>query len=913
MLSSLFKPGWQSDSIEKRLQAVTKLDPASAANQSILESLAMGDSDNRVRQAALEKVSKPGALFHIFQTHTESQTRENAKAALIRLIGAKSSLSKEGFEAFVAEHPKARVLLVQHCPDASLRTDLLEGINELDRAGILSQVEYSDTRKLIVEKLSSKQALEHARKSIKGKDKTAEKSIKLKLATIRAEEKQQQDNQDAADKVCRDMEFIANHAQWRSEFKARFASYETSWTNLGFTPEETIQSRYVKAQSVAKEKVERQTTLEAAQQTQADLAKSLEGSCADLAQCTLSMLVDKRTSLSEQINTSLNDWLQQASIETPLSTVADCFLDAQKALKSIVELCSKALDPENTVAFDKALAQLYWPKHYPTLHAKAEARSLVDDLNAQKKQAKQSEKEQLDSLHKRINRLQGITKRGDIRRAKQELAATTKLANKFDGKNRTILDERLVNATEAVNKISDWQAFATEPKFMELCDAMDGLVKSTDHPDKLAKKIKALQQRWKGLGHSEVSDQYWERFKAASDLAYEPCSVFFKERRAIRRVNLEKREPLVERMRELLEKTSWDDEPDYRLIETELRNISNDWQKIKDVEQGEGQRQWARLSAIKADIYQHLDIVYDANIKLKEQIVTNVEALLSSDIKEESIDKLQLFQSRWKKVGVTRRKQDQAAWKKFKFASDQVYEKIQAARQDKRTQENTQLQVYRDVIKNIQSAAKSATDITQADALIDDLQAQFRALPPLPEVLPEKVTKEIESNFSRALNAYDKARERLAQQVRSQIFDGLAEKAALCGRLEMLDANAKSEEIEAIREDIAAIELDDKALNNRFDARLAAAFDVDRTQANEARRRLCIDLEILLGAESPAEDKSLRMEIQIEQMKTQGIGHDQVDRTSRLNELRIDWLCLPGADSKLQSLLDERFQGLIAR
>ena len=55
MLSDLLKPGWQSQSVEKRLQAIDKLDTLDEANQSIFESLANDDSKASVRKAALTK------------------------------------------------------------------------------------------------------------------------------------------------------------------------------------------------------------------------------------------------------------------------------------------------------------------------------------------------------------------------------------------------------------------------------------------------------------------------------------------------------------------------------------------------------------------------------------------------------------------------------------------------------------------------------------------------------------------------------------------------------------------------------------------------------------------------------------------------------------------------------------------
>jgi len=68
----------------------------------------------------------------------------------------------------------------------------------------------------------------------------------------------------------------------------------------------------------------------------------------------------------------------------------------------------------------------------------------------------------------------------------------------------------------------------------------------------------------------------------------------------------------------------------------------------------------------------------------------------------------------------------------------------------------------------------------------------------------------------------------------------------------------------------------------------------------------------LLDQASPEQDKALRMQIQLERMKDTGIGHSLTEKNNALKELKLDWLCLPGAEPTLQKNLDERFNRLIA-
>ena len=91
----------------------------------------------------------------------------------------------------------------------------------------------------------------------------------------------------------------------------------------------------------------------------------------------------------------------------------------------------------------------------------------------------------------------GSTERGNVGLAKRELEAISKKVEKYSGKEKASLDNRLEKANEAVSKMSDWKNFATEPKFIQLCEEMEQLHTTKKNPEKLAQEIKSLQEQWK--------------------------------------------------------------------------------------------------------------------------------------------------------------------------------------------------------------------------------------------------------------------------------------------------------------------------------------------------------------------------------------------------------------------------------
>ncbi|MGB5282673.1 MAG: DUF349 domain-containing protein, partial [Arenicellales bacterium] len=422
----------------------------------------------------------------------------------------------------------------------------------------------------------------------------------------------------------------------------------------------------------------------------------------------------------------------------------------------------------------------------------------------------------LDLLHKKISSIFRFSRAGHLARAKQYCERVEKGLRQFEGKDLAALEERLEEARKTLGDMGDWKNFATEPKYIELCEAMELLVTSKLHPDKLSSEMKDLQQHWKKLGNSDISDLYWPRFKQAADKVYQPCAEFFDKRHKIRKANLEQRQQYVLQMRELFEATDWDNNPDYKAVQSSMRSISDHFAGIKDVERGAGQKQWKQFIKFKDQVTAKLDVVYDANISLKHQLIEQTKALAEAEAKEENLAKLKSLQTRWKQVGITKRNQDQKAWKEFKKQGDLVFNKVQELRHGQREKTDQQINTYRDIIKDIQQLARTAKNLADADQLFSALQAKYAELPELqlpetheaesngpdsyrsgshrpeprrhlvPGQLPEKLAEGIQRDYRKACDQFDECRSRIINNQHAQQIDALRQKANLCALQEAL-------------------------------------------------------------------------------------------------------------------------------
>jgi hypothetical protein len=307
-----------------------------------------------------------------------------------------------------------------------------------------------------------------------------------------------------------------------------------------------------------------------------------------------------------------------------------------------------------------------------------------------------------------------------------------------------------------------------------------------------------------------------------------------------------------------------------------------------------------------------IDAVYDQNIALKQRLIDQAGTLAEAAAIIDNLTSLKSLQARWKQIGVTRRGEDQKAWKVFKKYGDIVYNKVQALRQSQRDETDQQLETYRDIIKSIGKLAKSANDLAEADHQFSGLTASYSELPELPQQLPEKLLEGIQRDYRNACGQFDNCRSRIIKGRHNQQLDGLRQKASLCTRLEALATSATEQQLQEISQQWDSIELHNPGLLQRIEARRESAnTDMDRDAITIERRMLCIRLEIQIGVESPPEDRTLRMKYQLQQMNQSGLSQSVIDDKQLTADMELDWLCMPGAAAEQQVGLDQRLQRVL--
>ncbi len=923
MLNKLFKPAWQSGPLEKRCKAIAELHGDNIEHQQILFQLASDDSDASIRIAALQRLTDVGVLHKLSKMNRDSGIDAEAEQRLDEVIATGLALDESQYQDLIGSYPELQLRIAIHAEPFAIRALAMQDLSSAQLLEILGVTVYTDCRQFIAEKLENIENLESARKVMRGKDKKAERIIKTRIDAFRLLQKQLAENKSRVEKLIEEVEYLAVH-DWLPEFGARCRTHRQQWDTLEFDIEDKDRQRYQIAREVVDGHYEQQRLIERTRQTQQQLCAELEVLLQTTAGRDIAASVEAQSEIQSKLRQLSTDWLSLADISTPDQSLLGQYEKTLAAMLSATQFVDNVADPllearesnsrltEIISQLNVALKNLDWPDDIAELKAATEVRQQLQNWREEQKASKEAHQQKLHRVHKNISSVFRFSRAGNLARAKQIAQKVQKALGNFDGKELIELQERFEEASKTLGDMGDWKNFATEPKYIELCDSMELLTTSSRHADKRSSEMKSLQQQWKALGHSDISEQYWPRFKLAADKVYQSCTVFFEQRHEIRKENLERRKHYLEDMRQLLEATDWDGSPDYKAIQTRVHSINGDFCSIKDLERKAANKQWKQYSALKEAVMAKLNLVYDENIALKRRLIEQTETLAEGIAKAENLTSLKSLQARWKQVGVTRRGEDQKAWKLFKEQGDIVYNKVQELRREQRDESDQQLNEYREIIKAIQHLARTAKDLAEADQQFSALQTKYEALPELPPQLPEKLLEGIQRDYRNACGQFDQCHSRIIKSRHNQQLDALRQKADLCTRLEALTTSPTEQQLQEITQQWDSIELHDPALSRRIEARRSSAgSELDREAIGAERRLLCIRLEILMDTESPAEDRGLRMQYQLQQMNQSGLGQSVIDAKPQIEAMELDWLCMPGADAEQQKSLDERFRRVL--
>ncbi len=503
---------------------------------------------------------------------------------------------------------------------------------------------------------------------------------------------------------------------------------------------------------------------------------------------------------------------------------------------------------------------------------------------------------------------------GDLRRARRLLNRLRHKAEGLPGREHHEVEERLRPLSARVQELQDWRRFAVLPKQEALCDRMQQLADQPMAPEAQLEAIQGLRQEWKALGGSDSRETraLWERFQHAADAAFEHCREWIESQRLERQNNLHERERICAQLEDFLRNgdLAGASLPDLERIHATAKA---EWRQASPVDPQASRSVKRRFRKAMDRLGEALGEHRHAVRDVKKQLLDEARDLAQQENLPAAAGRAREIQARWRELPPLPSGEEHRRHRELRAACDQVFQSLRkqhAAVDERRQEELEQAEAF---CERMQQAAGRERDERRLETLLTELRRDFSAY-------PGSVRKSLRKRFDAAESA---------------LLDALAaqRERVWAERIEMLQQAAtdvRELELAVQRKNGSAAEDEPGWLNAAFEAldtlherweranellRRGHGFPAEELrEADEARRVLCVQLELLLGEASPAEDRELRMRLQVERLSA-SLRHQADDESDaeRLHELARRWYELGPWPQESAEAWEARFSALLAR
>ncbi len=915
------------------------MDTDSPENQLIIERMATTDSDENVRLAAINNLANISVLRRVHDArHTDVNVTQAIENRIANLLVESSISEKEADELLESQSVLYAPLLAINSTDESIRNRSLDKItDEAALVSVLEQTRFHDVRMACANRLTDDEKIKTALTACRSRDKAVAKMLQNRVNEKENAAAAELAEAEAVSSTLAAMQSLSSSV-WSPQHSGRLEALTIKWNALSANHRSGSEAEFKLAsdqvRSIVDEHKQPEATMASADVADSSTDQSSDqpdsvvvSSVADVAAAdpARDALLDRLKPLSL---TELDNFAPDVTIE-PGSQSEKLLAHAQSvgvlfnppydlakgrpgAISERIKRVNALLKTETILPGVKLGECTYM----------AELKSHADALDNRLGKAKQESLDRAKATNRQFAALGATVADGKWGPASSMFRRLQKKVESMEPAERAQFNDKLTRAEKQLDEMADWQDFAARPKLEALCDSMEALPAKELKPESLAKEIKTLQAQWKSLGASRASNELWTRFKTAGDAAYEPCKAFFDEKQQARQAKHDAKLALCEKLEANYKTIDWE-APDWKAIAREVSNAKRDWSRNRIQDRKPDRALEQRFSDVLKPYDEKLSEQYDANVLEKRELIEKIQKLAEADINQHSVNQAKRLQSAWKQVGLVRRKDDQALWEEFNGHCKVIYKHQHEAKREQYQASMGHVFRARDIIKTLRKISKgqdvgklneeSKGPETQ-EQQIQALQSEFQAL----AEFPEKEKKFLLRDFRGAMDACSKLQE-TASKKRAQAET--AEINRLVELCEQLEAAVESAELktDTLQDDVshawdnAQASVSRETLNKLVARRDSAikhltantTYDYD---ANETlRRQLLIQLEILADKETPAEDKALRMQYQLEHLREGMTSSAVVDKREALAKLEAKWQSAGPVKQAIRDSLQSRY------
>ncbi|MFW5755583.1 MAG: DUF349 domain-containing protein [Tangfeifania sp.] len=194
-----------------------------------------------------------------------------------------------------------------------------------------------------------------------------------------------------------------------------------------------------------------------------------------------------------------------------------------------------------------------------------------------------------------------------------------------------------------------------------------------------SKEVVNLQKVWRTIGFAPRKDnnKIYDRFRKACDTFFDAKREFYAKNKELQQNNLQMKIDLCMQAEALKDSTDW------RKTTQDLINIQKQWKETGPVPRKQSEAIWKRFRAAcdhffnkKSEHFSNIDSEQVGNLKLKEQLIKDVQNFTPSDDADLNLKALKDFQRRWTEIGHVPIKKKDVVQKNFREAINRLFDDL---------------------------------------------------------------------------------------------------------------------------------------------------------------------------------------------------------------------------------------------
>jgi hypothetical protein len=922
----------------QRLLGAAELAPDSPA----LAQLLAADPAPEVRAAAAARCVDLTALAAAWQSERQPEVRAAIAASLGRAIAASAdSASAQALLAAPDCTDAIRAAVALHSADEERRRIAIEGIADEDvLVDVALAAERAPVRLAAAERVHALEPLRRLAEGAMNKDRGVARLARQRLETI----SQRAQQAAAADAILAEAEALAAQAgpivmaaveldrRWRALDLGDDADRRARWEQIGARLRERFQREYEAQRaraSLQRRLNEWQAALQSAPAT--SVLPALRGELLALREQAQQLEDGAALALLERAEQRIAQWEQAA----PALASAEALVAEAERLAAETPIDDAGL-PRRWQALDLSVRT-------PELTRRFEAALLVIERRrlALVRAAQQQEGAARQRLHAALHAAEQALAAGQLHETRAA-AGEARALKSAAGLLPKPTVRRLARVVQQLRELERWESFGQHTARVQLCERAEALARPTLPPAALAREVQQLRAEWKKLDeqHAGVPKPLWERFDSACEKAYAPAARHFAELAAQHKQARKQREEFIAAAAAHAA-TLLAEPRDWRAIERWLRETDATWhgpspstssgrgpstssgrgpstssgRSLGSVEPGAWKKLDARFKAAVAPLRDALSAARAQAKSERQALIAEAQALAAQALERDTPTKVKALQARWqaqaKSLALAPR-DERVLWEQFRAACNAVFEAREGVRNEADRRKSEQRRAFEVLCEQFEQLAR-ASDADEAQIR----RARHEVLEQWKKAVAENgpAPAALEGRFRAARTRIEAALGTRMRRQETAVWHALLAKESLCAELDarVIADEADRAAADSVRERWAALPPLAPAMEQRMLARrdvaLAALARLQEEYVREdhlaliekagaARRDALLELELLLGLDSPADLQPQRLAVQVKQLR--GRFKEAAPRgAASAGAILLEWCALPGmADAR---------------